>query len=115
MPENIGRHGKTQPYKSYTSKYFNITDTKFRNISKSNRTQGTIEQNLREAKDTKYRNSHIHVWMSLHGSMPIPWKGHGHTLKVSSKGSWGHHGHCSPPLWMNLSGNEILGQANLEK
>ena len=59
MLENIGRHGKTQPYKSCTSKYFNITNTKFRNISKSNRTQGTIEQNLREAKDIKYRNSHF--------------------------------------------------------
>ena len=45
--------------KLYTSKYFNITDTKFRNISKSNRTQGTIDQNLREAKDIKYRNSHF--------------------------------------------------------
>ena len=56
MLGNIGRHGKTLPYKHYTTKYGNMTDTKYRNISNSNRTQGTIEQNFREAKSIKYRN-----------------------------------------------------------
>ena len=43
-------------YEEYGNKYKRITNTIYQNISSNNRTQGTVEQNFREAKQIKYRN-----------------------------------------------------------
>ena len=54
---DLGRHGTSQTYATFSDMYKSLQKSKFQNITSDNRTQGIIEKSMGEVKRTKLANN----------------------------------------------------------